>query len=110
MDHNYRRCPKRPGATVTADVPLAVAEVVLRDVLRPIIVACMHAPNIVEAVALSAYLQGALDGARPEVLAAKAEIEQEEWGCPSPSRVLSRGAVRHQARVRAQARRTGRGS
>lgn len=73
-DHTFRRCPKRPGATVRMDVPGEAAEVVMRDVLRPIITACMHAPNIVEAIALSAYLQGALDGGRPDVAAATAAL------------------------------------
>ena len=72
-DHNYTRCPKRPGATVRMDVSADAAEVLLRETLRPIIRASVFAPNLLETVALSAYLQGALDGRSREVDAALAE-------------------------------------
>lgn len=72
-DHNYTRCPRRPGATRPIEVSADAAEVLLRETLRPIIRACVFAPNLLETVALSAYLQGALDGRSEEATAALAE-------------------------------------
>lgn len=76
-DHNYTRCPKRPGSTRHVEVPADAAEVVLRETLRPIIRASVFAPNLLETVALSAYLQGALDGRSEELTAALTEAGKE---------------------------------
>lgn len=73
QDHNYTRCPKRPGLTRHIEVPTDHAEVLLQETLRPIIRASVFAPNLLETVALSAYLQGALDGRSEEAKAALAE-------------------------------------
>jgi len=73
-EHNYTRCPKRPGATRHIEVPAESAEVLLRETLRPLIRASVFAPNLLETVALSAYLQGALDGRSQEVTTALAEL------------------------------------
>lgn len=75
-EHNYTRCPKRPGSTVQMDVSADAAEVVMRETLRPIIRASIFAPNLLETVALSAYLQGALDGRSEDLTAALAEAER----------------------------------
>ena len=72
-EHNYTRCPKRPGSTVRMDVSADAAEEVLRETLRPIIRASVFAANLLETVALSAYLQGALDGRSKELDTAIAE-------------------------------------
>ena len=72
-DHNYARCPRRPGATMRMDVSADAAEVLLREMLRPIIRASVFAPNLLETIALSAYLQGALDGRSGDLDAALAE-------------------------------------
>ena len=72
-EHNFARCPKRPGTTRQIEVSAESAEVLLREQLRPIIRASLWAPNLLETIALSAYLQGALDGRSPEVAAALAE-------------------------------------
>ena len=79
-EHNYSRCPTRPGATRTIDVPEALAEVVLRETLRPIIRASVFAPNLLETVALSAYLQGAMDGRSPELAVALNAARLDEAG------------------------------
>lgn len=68
--HGARRCPKRSDATVRVDVPRGSAEIVLRERLRPLIRACAWDENMLQALMLSCYLQGALDGQRPEVAAA----------------------------------------
>lgn len=72
-DHNYTRCPKRPGLTRHIAVPADHAEILLRETLRPIIRASVFAPNLLETLALSAYLQGALDGRSEELNAALVE-------------------------------------
>lgn len=77
QDHNYTRCPKRRGLTRHIEVPADHAEVLLRETLRPIIRASLYVPNLLETVALSAYLQGALDGRSEELDVALAEAGKE---------------------------------
>lgn len=72
-EHNYSRCSKRPGTTRHIEVAEEQAEVLLRETLRPIIRASVFAPNLLETIALSAYLQGALDGRSRELDVALAE-------------------------------------
>ena len=57
------------------DVSADAAEILLRETLRAIIRASVFAPNLLETVALSAYLQGALDGRSKELDAALAARE-----------------------------------
>lgn len=70
VGHTARHCRKRPDATVTIDVPEENAEQILRDRLRPIQRAAVWDENMMRAVMLSCYLQGALDALTPEVQAA----------------------------------------
>jgi hypothetical protein len=55
---------------VRISVPAAEANVVLLDRLRAIARACAWEANVLEAIMLSCYLQGAMDGRTPEVTAA----------------------------------------
>ena len=81
-EHNYTRCPTRPGTTRQIDLPYELAEVILRETLRPIIRASVSAPNLLETAVLSAYLQGAMDGRSPELATALDTARLDEVGKP----------------------------
>lgn len=67
VGHNAGHCPTRPDATVRIEAPGDYAETLLHERLRPLIRPCVSAPNMLESLMLSCYLQGAMDARRPEV-------------------------------------------
>jgi len=63
--HTGKTCPRNPESTWRMDVPPDMAEIALRRV-RPFIRANGWAPNFLESLMLSCYLQGALDARTPQ--------------------------------------------
>lgn len=74
--HSWKRCPQNPESTVSVDVPQDAAEILLRDRLRPLLRAAAWSTNLIDTLMLSCYLQGALDGRRPEVADTVKMIEE----------------------------------
>lgn len=71
--HNATTCPKNPERTERIEIPVTTADVVMNR-LRPVFRACVYDDNVLRAVMLSCYLQGAQDALyiaerHPELLA-----------------------------------------
>lgn len=70
LGHSGRICPKNPESTVRVEIPERHANVVWAERLSGIWRAASYDPEPIRSAMLGAYLQGALDGRRPETDAA----------------------------------------
>lgn len=64
VGHTAATCPKDPWACTSIMVPAEAAEVALTRV-RPLLRAVSHEKNVLDALMLACYLQGALDAQDP---------------------------------------------
>ncbi len=64
VGHTAKTCPKDPWACTRIMVPAEAAEIALERV-RPLLRAVSYEKNILDALMLACYLQGALDAQDP---------------------------------------------